>query len=154
VRPGVQATAMLRAALEAQNPPAREITLWRSTVAAAEAIESAILGSGDIADSPTPLSPNLLSDVPADVRARRLTATLAEVGGLADTRPPIAERLAWAVSAAHLAWTIPGAAGEIECRIELTPTTPAMVQRLEIAVREPVTASSSVTRHYRPVLPA
>jgi len=154
VRPGVQATAMLRAALEAQNPPAREIALWPSTVAAAEAIESAILGSGNIADSATPLSPNLLSDVPSDVRARRLAATLAEVGGLAETRPPIAERLAWAVSAAHLAWTIPGAAGEIECRIELTPTTPAMVQRLEIAVREPVTASSSVTRHNRPVLPA
>jgi CubicO group peptidase (beta-lactamase class C family) len=154
VRPGVQAAAMLRAALEQGNPPAREIVLWPATVAAAEAVEAAIVSTGDIAGAATPLSPNLLSDVPADVRAARLAAAVADVGGLAETRPPIADRLAWAVSSAQLAWTIPGVSGEIECRLEMTPTVPALLQRLEIAVRVPVTAASSVIRHYRPVLPA
>ena len=154
VKPGIQATAMLRAVLEAENPPARDIPLWPSTVAAAEAIDAALLGSGDVADARTPLSPNLLSDVPADVRAARLAAALADVGGVAPAVPPLADRLAWAVSAAQLAWTIPGVTGDIECRIELTPTVPAMVQRLEVERQVPVTALSSVIRHYRPVLPA
>lgn len=153
VKPGIQATAMLRAVLDAEDSPARQIALWPATIAAAEAVDAAITLSGDISQAATALSPNLLSDIPADVRARRLAALLAEVGGLADTVPPIRERLTWALSAAHLAWTIPGATAEIECRIELTPTTPALLQRFEAERCSPTLPTSPVTRHYRPVPP-
>jgi CubicO group peptidase (beta-lactamase class C family) len=151
VRPGIAATAMLRSVLELNSEPARTIPLWASTVDAARALDEAIV-SGDLLRASALFSPNLLSDVPADVRATRLAKAVSEVGGLTASTAPLADRIAWAVSSAHVAWTVPGTTGTLECRIELTPTTPAMVQRLEIEVQKPLTALSPVTRHYLPVV--
>lgn len=145
------AAALLRAALEDAQAPAREITLLESTVAAALAVESAIR-AGDLTEAEDLFSPNLLSDVPADVRARRLADSVAVVGGLADSSP-LAERLLWSASAAHVAFLLPGRSGGLECRIEMTPTDPAMIQRLDLAENEPTTPLSPVARHYRPRLP-
>jgi len=154
VRPAIPAAGMLRAVLEDLDVPAREITLWPATLDAATAFDSAITTSGHVgaAQDSVLFSPNLLSDVPADVRDARLLALLAEVGGLlpAASIPPLTERLAWSVSAAHVAWTIPGVTGSITCRIEMTPTTPSMVQRLDIEKTADVTRLSPVSRHYRP----
>ena len=150
VKPGIAATAILRAVLDEVRPPAREIALWPETVAAATAIDDAIRGGEPVTVAEEIFSPNLLSDVPADVRANRLEKLVAELGGLTLSAAPIADRLLWAVSEAHLAWSIPATAGELECRIELTPTSPPLLQRLEIERRGEVTDLSSVIRHYRP----
>jgi CubicO group peptidase (beta-lactamase class C family) len=155
---GVAATGMLRAVLESQEEPARRIRPWPATIAAARAIDDMILGSGRIHDAevaPTIFSPNLLSDVPAEVRDDRLAKLTAEVGGVLDAAgaPPLDARLLWAVAPSHLAWSIPGRDGELECRIELTPTTPPMLQRVDIVKRVPNTELSPVLRHYRPVVP-
>jgi CubicO group peptidase (beta-lactamase class C family) len=152
------AADILRLVLEARHEPARRIELWPSTVAAARAVDAAVLGCGRILDAsvePTVFSPNLLGDVPAEVRDARIAAAIAEVGGVPDAGavPPLEARLAWSVAPAHVAWTIPGLTGELECRIELTPTTPAMLQRFDVAVRTPTTALSPVLRHYVPVAP-
>ncbi|PPH38508.1 2', 3'-cyclic nucleotide 2'-phosphodiesterase [Rathayibacter rathayi] len=153
------ATGLLRAALEETVPPARTITLHPSTLAAAAAVEAAIVDSGDISRAQAPgsgvlFSPNLLSDVPAEVRARRLAAAIAEIGGLADnpTARPLRERLLWSASAAQLAFSLPGCDGELECRLETTPTIPALLQRLEIVVRASQAAQAPVVRSYRPRL--
>jgi CubicO group peptidase (beta-lactamase class C family) len=152
------AAGILRMVLEEQDEPARRIELWPSTVAAARVVDAVVLGSGRILDAsvaPTVFSPNLLGDVPAEVRDARIAAAIAEVGGVADAGavPPLEARLAWSVAPAHVAWTIPGLTGELECRIELTPTTPAMLQRFDVAVRTPTTPLSPVLRHYVPVAP-
>ena len=152
VRPGIPATAMLRAALESESTPAKTVAVLPTTFAAAQALEASIVAGENISDAATDLSPNLLSDVPADVRSARLQKLLEEVGGFTASRAPLETRLSYAISGAHLAWTIPGANGELEVRIEMTPTTPALVQRLDIEVRKPLTALSPVNRHYRPVL--
>jgi CubicO group peptidase (beta-lactamase class C family) len=151
VRPGIAATGMLRAVLSANETPARTIPLWPSTVAAASALDEAI-ANGDLTQASALFSPNLLSDVPADVRATRLETAASEVGGLTASTAPITERLSWTVSPAHVAWTVPGATGTLECRIEMTPTTPAMIQRLEIEVQKPLSEQSPVMRHYLPVV--
>jgi hypothetical protein len=155
VRPAIPAAGMLRAILEDLDLPARDVALWPETVAAAAAFDSAIIGSGAINDAAaiTLFSPNLLSDVPADVRDTRLAKVIAEIGGLlpAADLPPLVDRLAWTISAAHVAFTIPGVTGSLLCRIEMTPTTPSMVQRLDIDKTEPLTRLSPVTRHYRPL---
>ena len=154
VKPGIAATGLLRAVLDEVQPPAREITLWPETLAAAIAMDDAVRGEarsfersldamGEI------LSPNLLSDVPADVRATRLTKLTGELGGLTLSAAPIADRLLWATSEAHVAWLVPGTTGDLECRIEMTPTSPPLVQRVEIERHTGVTALSSVIRHYR-----
>jgi CubicO group peptidase (beta-lactamase class C family) len=158
VKLSIAAAAMLRLVLESRDEPARRIQLWPSTVAAARAVDAVVLGSGRILDAavaPTVFSPNLLGDVPAEVRDSRIAAAIAEVGGLADggAVPPLDARLAWSLAPAHVAWTLPGLTGELECRIELTPTTPAMLQRFDIAVRAPTTPLSPVLRHYVPVTP-
>jgi CubicO group peptidase (beta-lactamase class C family) len=155
VRPAIPAAGMLRAILEDLDLPARDVALWPETVAAAAAFDSAITGSGAINDAAaiTLFSPNLLSDVPADVRDARLAKVIAEIGGLLPVTdlPPLVDRLSWAISAAHVAFTIPGVTGSLLCRIEMTPTTPSMVQRLDIDKAEPLTRLSPVTRHYRPI---
>ncbi|PPF21325.1 serine hydrolase [Rathayibacter sp. AY1A7] len=150
------ATGLLRAALEDTAPPARTITLLPWTLAAAAAVEAAIV-AGDLTRAGEPgsgalFSPNLLSDVPADVRARRLATAIAEIGGLAEdpTARPLVERLLWSASAAQAAFLLPGRDGELECRLETTPTVPALIQRLEIVVREAPTAALPVVRFYRP----
>jgi hypothetical protein len=120
-------------------------------VAAAEAVDDA-LRRGDLTLAAALFSPNLLSDVSAEVRAARLATAVAEVGGLAENPPAIEQRIGWAVAAAHVAWTLPGTAGDLELRMELTPTSPAMIQRLDVEVRKPVTALSPVTRRYRPTV--
>ncbi|WP_411698738.1 serine hydrolase domain-containing protein [Conyzicola sp.] len=151
VKPGIAATGMLRAVLDELDPPALDIAIWPQTVDAATAIDEAIRAGGDITVAESIFSPNLLSDVPADVRAARLAKLVGEIGGLTASAAAIGDRLIWATSEAHVAWSIPGINGELECRIELTPTDPPMVQRLEVERRVPVTALSSVIRHYRPV---
>lgn len=153
VKAGPVAAALLRRALEDAEAPAREIPLLASTVSAAEAVESAIV-AGDLLEAEHLFSPNLLSDVPADVRADRLSTSVAAVGGLTERSgwAPLSSRLLWSASAAHVAFALPGADGDLECRIEATPTVPAMIQRLDIAQREPATGREPVARHYRPTV--
>jgi len=150
VKPGIAATAILRAVLDEIAPPARDIVLWPETLAAATALDDAIVAGEPVTVAGAIFSPNLLSDVPADVRAARLAKLVDEVGGLTRSAAPIADRLVWATSEAHVAWSVPGVTGDLECRIELTPTSPPMVQRLEIERRTPLTVSASVIRHYAP----
>jgi CubicO group peptidase (beta-lactamase class C family) len=155
VRPAAPAAGMLRAVLEAVEAPARTIELWPATVEAAVEVERSLVTTGSVLGAGRLFSPNLLSDVPASVRDARWEKAVADVGGLAAASRalPVTERLAWTVSAAHVAFTIPGETGELECTLELTPTTPAMIQRLDVVVRKPLTEQSPVARHYRPVMP-
>jgi len=150
VKPGIAATGILRAVLDEVQPPAREVVLWQSTIEAATLIDDAIREGRPVTVAESFFSPNLLSDVPADVRATRLAKLVDEIGGLTLSAAPIADRLLWATSEAHVAWSIPGANGDLECRIEMTPTSPPMLQRLEIERHAQVTALSSVIRHYTP----
>ena len=151
VKPGIAATAMLRAVLDEVRPPAREIVPWAATLDTAAAIDEAVRGGDPVTVAADVFSPNLLSDVPAGVRAERLATLVDELGGLTASAAPITDRLLWATSEAHLAWSIPAIGGELECRIEMTPTSPPLLQRLEIEKRTPVDAHSSVIRHYRPL---
>ncbi|CAD5991630.1 serine hydrolase [Agreia sp. COWG] len=158
LRLGIDATGMLRTVLDSLDAPAFGVQLWPATFAAARAVDEAVRGGAAIRSAevaPTIFSPNLLGDVPAAVRDERIAAALAEVGGVPDAAgtPPLEDRLLWSVAPSHVAWLIPGATGELECRIELTPTTPPMLQRMDLAVRVPPTGQSPVTRHYLPVAP-
>ncbi|MCU1403852.1 MAG: 2, 3-cyclic nucleotide 2-phosphodiesterase [Glaciihabitans sp.] len=143
--------AMLRLVLEDLDIPAKIVPLWPETVSAAQAIETAILNSAHVLDAATPFSPNVNSDVPAAVRDERLAALIAKIGGLAESTsvPPLAERLSWAIASSHVVWSIPGATGSLECRLEMSETKPSTVQRIDIAVANS-SAAPLVVQHYVP----
>lgn len=154
--PAVWAAEILRVVLTELDVPAKFVPLWPATVAAAQAVEAVVCGSGDFTEIEAFYNPNLLSDVPADVRGSRLADAINEVGGLAPIRDirPLTDRLGWAVSAAQLCWTIPGNRGELQCAMELTEIEPSRIQRLDIIVsKDPAGQPSLVTRHYLAVAP-
>ncbi|WP_213815453.1 serine hydrolase [Glaciihabitans sp. dw_435] len=157
-KPAGPAAAILRRVMEEVDAPARSITLWPETIEAAAGIEASILSLGHVLGASDLFSPNLLDDVPAEERQRRLDKAVTEIGGLlpAGGVAPLRQRLSWALSGAHLVWTIPGQAGDLELKLEMTETTPSMIQRLNIAPAKPAEGSGSdgpVSRHYLPVLP-
>ena len=154
--PAVWAAEILRAVLTELDVPAKVVPLWPATLAAARAVEAVVCESGNFMEIEALYSRNLLSDVPADVRGSRLADAINEVGGLVRKVdiPPLTCRLAWAVSAAQLCWTIPGNCGDLHCAMELTEIEPSTIQRLEITASKDVSGQSSlVTRHYRAVPP-
>lgn len=144
---------ILRIVMHDSDVPARRIRLWPATVTAALLVEEIVRGTRQFVQHEL-FSHNLLSDVPTEVRRRRLSDLIDAVGGLADGPiAPLTQRLRWAESAAHLCWTIPGVGGDLECRMELTETEPSLVQRLEVVVaKDPAEEPALVTRHYEPVV--
>jgi CubicO group peptidase (beta-lactamase class C family) len=154
--PAVWSAEILRLVLTELDVPAKVVPLWPATLAAARAVEGVVCGSGDFTDIQALYSHNLLSDVPADVRGSRVADAINEVGGLVPILdiPPLTSRLAWAASAAHLCWTIPGNCGDLYCSMELTEVEPSTIQRLEITAGKDVGhCPSLITRHYRPIAP-
>ncbi|MFJ4225419.1 serine hydrolase domain-containing protein [Microbacterium sp. NPDC089695] len=141
---------ILRTVLDDRALAARRIALWPETFAAAEEIDVSIRGDGDFGTKSL-FAPNVLIDVPADVRARRLRAVIAEVGGLVLDPPPLARRLRWTESSAQLCWSVLGESGDLDCRIEITPVFPRRVQRLEITVAK-TEERAIVGRSYTPVV--
>lgn len=129
----VWARELLGLILDEQQPAAREVALWPETLAAARAIDAAVL-AGHVAEAEQLFSPNVLHNVPSEVRDARLGELFQQVGGSAPeaTITRIEQRMRWSVSAAQLCWTVPGRRGELECRIELTPLRPPTVQRIDI----------------------
>jgi CubicO group peptidase (beta-lactamase class C family) len=154
--PALWAADLLRIVLEDADVPAKLVPLWPATVDAARAVEAAIFGSGHVADAERLFSPNVLSDVPSDLRDSRLAEAIEAVGGLLEPErvQPISERLNWAISAAHLCWSIPGNGGTIQCRMEMTETTPSLIQRLDIEVTPEGgdDQRTLVVRHFTPVV--
>ena len=146
---------MLLIVLRSLDVPARTIPMWPETVAAAVAVDEVIHGSGHLGDLEGLYSANVLSDVPADERDFRLTAAIAKIRGLspAPEIPSVESRLVSAISAAQVAWTVPGADGQLDCRLEMTELTPSRIQRLDITVKttDP-DALPVVTRQYLPVV--
>lgn len=143
---GQWAASLLRIVLEDLAPPARVVRLWSATVSAARAVDAMVRGSGRVEDVSTLLSPNVFSDVEATVRDERTAKAVGSVGGIDDAQAPFSTRLRGAASAAQVSWTVSGRDGELECRIELTPTVPSLVQRLEVVARISAPSQEPSTR--------
>jgi CubicO group peptidase (beta-lactamase class C family) len=126
--------AALRGVLLDVEAPARELSLWPETWTAAQVVDDAIRRGAGVRELEPWFSANVLSDVPAEVRDAQVRELVAGVGGLVapggtDDMP---QRVVRSRSASQLTWSVPGVSGALRCRIELTATVPARVQRLDV----------------------
>lgn len=102
---------------------------WPAAVKAAAEVEALIAGWDD-SRARVLFADNVEQDAPLDQRRRELSALLNQTGPLdwghrSGTEHP---------TPAQARWTIPGAAANLQCSLEMTPVRPERVQRLEFSV--------------------
>ena len=126
------ADAALRQVLATIAPPSRTVVSWPVVHEARRVIDRLVDGD-DFAVRDPVFSPTLFQDEPAAARL----AALGEVRRQAGSPTGPAERLS-ATTPGHLVWWRPAEHGRIRHEAWLTPTVPAMVQRLRVdAVPDP-----------------
>lgn len=126
------ADAALRHVLATLDPPSRTVTSWPAVHEARRVVDRLVDGDDSAAHDPI-FSPTLFQDEPAAARL----AALGEVRRQAGSPTGPAERLS-ATTPGHLVWWRPAERGRVRHEAWLTPTVPAMVQRLSIdAVPDP-----------------
>lgn len=128
------AGAALAAVLESVAAPSRRLRALPALVSTRTAVE-ALLRQWDDAVADELFAPNVDLDLSRPERRAGIEAAVAAVGGLTggtDPTPPRAD------SAAHLSWTVPGAAGHLQVVVRLTPHRSPLLQTLEVtAVPDP-----------------
>ncbi|RIX30843.1 serine hydrolase domain-containing protein [Amnibacterium setariae] len=127
--PATQALTLL---LDGASTPAAAPALWPETAAAREVVER-LLRSWDDDALVGVAADNVVLD--ESFALRRATAErLRERAGLAVDAPvaPLDAVALRSDSPAHLAWTVPGAAGRIRCEIRMTPVREPRLQTLAL----------------------
>lgn len=154
------AGAVLHDVLGRVDAPAAIVRPWPQTVAAARRIDDLLrAGRSDAWELMGPLARNVLRDVPAEVRTRRLEAALAEVGPPAPDATPFEGRVVSASDASALRWTVPCRAGALVCDVRMMGLGEPLVQSIDVQPadetgRKPRGETPLVTDHHRVVLPA
>lgn len=143
--------------LERIDAPSAEVHPWPETVAAAQAIDTAVRRSVSAAEYPF-LAEHVLEDVPAAVRDARLSAQLQEIGGLRDEQPPFAQRIVAAATEAEVRWRLAGERADLRIEVRLVGTAEPLVQSVSTAVVAPGESRTaeeppSAADHHRVVLP-
>lgn len=152
------AGAVLHDVLGRVDAPAQIVRPWAQTVAAARRIDDLLrAGRTDAWDLMGPLGRNVLRDVPAEVRTRRLLALLDETGEPLRDATPFESRVVAATDASALRWTVPCRSGALVCDVRMVGLHDPIVQWIDVRAadetgRKPQGESPRVTDHHRAVL--
>jgi hypothetical protein len=152
------AGAVLHDVLGRVDAPAQVVRPWPQTVAAARRIDDLLrAGLTGAWDQAGPLARNVLRDVPAEVRARRLEAALEQTGQPLTDAAPFEARVVSATDASALRWTVPCRSGALVCDVRLVGLHHPIVQSIDVRVADetgfkPKGESARVTDRYRVVL--
>jgi CubicO group peptidase (beta-lactamase class C family) len=142
------AASALAAVLTAVNAPSRRLRPLAATTAARTAVEQ-LLGGWDDTQADELFASNVDLDLSRSDRRAAVATAVGALGGLPTTGAGTAPDVSGprADSAAHLAWTVPGAAGHLDVEVRLTPQLRPAVQTLVVtAVPDP---SPALDRAYR-----
>jgi len=149
---------MLHDVLRAVDAPAAIVRPWPQTLVAAERVDE-LLRSGRPLQHPQSwteageLARNVLRDLPAELRTRRLRAATDEIGVPEADAPPLATRIVSAPDASSLRWTLPCATGALVCDLRMVGLREPIVQALEVRVAgqdgKPRDEVALVTDHHR-----
>ncbi|UJP09128.1 beta-lactamase family protein [Microbacterium sp. KUDC0406] len=157
---GRVAGGLLHDVLGGIDAPAAVVRPWPQTVAAARRVDELLRSGRAVAwDQAGPLARNVLRDVPADVRTRRLLAALTETGDPLAVAVPFEGRIVSATDASALRWTVPCRSGTLICDVRMVGLHDPIVQSIDVRVsdetgRRPRDETPSVTDHHRVVLPS
>ena len=143
--------------LEASGAPSDIVRPWPATLRAACTVDAIIQRGTRFATIGSTLSPNLLMDVPDDVRRARLDALLEQAGPVRPDQSPLTARVITAAHPAELRWRIDCERGALICDIRLTPLSDPQIQTVDVHLadatgRKPVNEPPSVIDHIRVVL--
>lgn len=127
----VRATEILDRMLEEADIGADFLPAWPSAISAAAQADEVIQG-GDFAGLAAFAADNVLRDVPAEVRARRLDELLEKAGPVLPEQLNFMERMRPRANAAEVQWTIACASGELTCTARMTPHAKPLLQQLTI----------------------
>ncbi len=131
------AAAVLRDVLTRVEAPSAVVRPWPETVQAAARLDALLRAGRPLSDAGDLLARNVLTDVPAAVRARRLHDALAEVGPVRADAPPLPARIVTASDAAALRWIIPCERGALVCDVRLIGLPTPVAQTVAVAVAGP-----------------
>ena len=135
-RAGGVATPLLADMLGRVNAPAAVVRPWPETLAAARRIDDLLVAGRPLTDAGDLLAGNVLTDVPAGVRAQRIAAAHAEVGAVRTDIAPFEARVLTAPDAAALRWIVPCERGALVCDVRLVGLPDPIVQSVSIAVAD------------------
>ncbi|MBD7958370.1 beta-lactamase family protein [Microbacterium sp. Sa4CUA7] len=152
-RAGGVAGPLLADMLGRVNAPAAVVRPWPETVAAARRIDDLLVAGRPLTEAGDLLARNVLTDVPAAVRAQRLAAAHAEVGAVRRGLAPFAHRIVSAADAAALRWSVPCERGALVCDVRLVGLPDPLVQSISIAAadatgRKPQGEQPAITDHH------
>ncbi|HIY66287.1 MAG TPA: beta-lactamase family protein [Candidatus Agrococcus pullicola] len=131
---GTRATEILRSVLNDTNASSARIDPWPEALDAAKLVDALIRSGGSLARLGEFAAPNLLPDVPAEVRDRQLAELTDRFGDPLEQQEPLERRITSMPNAAELQWGVACAYGDLECSIRLVGLPTPALQSLKIAV--------------------
>lgn len=143
---------LLHQVLTAADAPARVVRPWPQTIACARQIDAALLAGDGLPEGT--LTRNVLRNVPAAVRERRLNEALAQTGPISADPAEFSTRIVSAADPSALRWTIPCERGALVVDVHLVGLEGHRVQEVSVRVaapdgRKPVDEAPLVTDHCR-----
>ena len=106
--------------------------LWPPSLAAAERVDDIVCGGRSFDELAEFAADNLLRDVPAADRQRKLDELVAEVGAVAASQKPFSERMRSTGNAAEVQWQIACENGSLTCTARMTPHFEPLLQSVAI----------------------
>lgn len=126
---GVRAVEIMERVLEGMEP--EFVPPWPASLRAAERVDE-LIQIGDFGPLDKFAADNVLRDVPADVRERRLAELVEKVGEVLPEQLSFSERMRRRTNAAEVQWTVACASGELLCTARMTPHAEPLLQQLFI----------------------
>ncbi|KAM9862818.1 serine hydrolase [Leucobacter sp. BZR 635] len=143
--------------LEGGSVPSARVVPWPEAVSAAELIDDLLRAGQSLRGAERVFATNVLTDVPAEVRDRRI-AGLADEVGTPVAQAPVAARLGGTTDAAQLRWRVECERGALVCDLRMIGLDAPLVQSLAVAIasesaRKPAAEEPSIRDRAEIVLP-
>ncbi|WP_345067955.1 serine hydrolase domain-containing protein [Leifsonia kafniensis] len=123
--------------LDRIDAPAEVVRPWPEALDFAQRIDRALRADEPLAGLDNVFAENVMRDVPADVRERRLAQALDSLGPIDATQKLLSARIRSSASPADLRWIVECQRGALLCEIRLVGIRRPLVQNLEVSPIEP-----------------